>query len=111
MLQGKVNNLKESKYQDALTYLKANLKDYTELETLFMFDNPNMIESGNFIPSVMRQIYDEVGAFTEDNDLYGAFVNLLEENFDIDSNIVEVGCGVIPSVAKKIRVLKRKNFN
>lgn len=108
MLQGKVNNLKESKYQDALTYLKANLKDYTELETLFMFDNPNMIESGNFIPSVMRQIYDEVGAFTEDNDLYGAFVNLLEENFDIDSNIVEVGCGVIPSVAKKIRLKQTK---
>lgn len=105
-----INNIKQrdSKYQKVLDYLKENVKDYSEEEIMYIAANPDMIESGNFIPSVMRQIYDELGFIDKKNNLYDAFVRILDKNFDINSNIIEVGGGVIPSIAKKIR-LKQVN--
>lgn len=104
-MQQEINNIKNinyNKYDKVLKYLRENASDYTDQEILYIINNTNMIEKGNFIPSVFRQIYDELGFFNKDNDLYEAFVDLLDKNFDIDSNIVEVGGGVIPSIAKKI---------
>lgn len=98
----------DSKYQKVLDYLRENAKDYTEQEILYIARYPDMMENGSFIPSVLRQIYDEVGLFEEKNDLYNAFVDMLEKNFDIDTNIVEVGGGVIPSIAKKISLRQVK---
>lgn len=90
------------KYQKVRDYVKEHLGDYSDLEVRYLISNADMLEHTLNLPDVMRQIYDELGILDEDNNAYEAFVSLLADNFDINRNIIEVGGGVIPSVAKKI---------
>lgn len=102
----KMNKNKE--YNKVLDYLKNHLEDYSDAEINYIVNNLDILENMKFVPDVLRQIYDEVGILEDEENLYIGFVDMLEENFDIDKNIVEVGGGVIPSLAKHIS-LRQKN--
>ncbi len=58
---------------------------------------------GKFVPDLVREIYDELGLLSEDQDIYSGFMDLLTSEFDVrEKKIVEVGGGVIPRLGKRI---------
>ncbi len=60
------------------------------------------------LTDIMRQIYDEVGLLRPEQDIYAGFLEIIEDNFDLDCNIIEVGGGLIPSLAKRIALKQSK---
>lgn len=94
------------KYQKVRDYVKEHVEDYSDLEIRYLVNNADMFEHTLNLPDVMRQIYDELDILEDNKNAYGAFVSILKDNFDIDRNIIEVGGGVIPSVAKKISAMQ-----
>lgn len=99
---------KRCDYQKVVDYVTSHLEDYKEIETQYLIQNYGMFEYNKFVPDVLRQIYDEIGLLSDEDNLYLGFIKILEENFDIDSNIIEVGGGVIPSLAKHIHLKQKK---
>lgn len=83
-------------------FLRDHAKDYTLEEKEFILKNCAWGQKSSLVPDMLRQIYDELGFLDSERNIYDGFVDLLEENFDIDRNIVEIGGGKIPSLAKKI---------
>ncbi len=91
-----------------IEFLKSHLSNYTEREMIYIMNNYKLHHHAIFVPDILRQIYDEVGLLADDKNLYLGFMKILEDNFNLDSNIVEIGGGIIPSLAKHIH-LKQKN--
>lgn len=104
-------------------FLDAHLESYTDREIAYIRRNYLSLRRnpyGRYTGDVLRQIYDELDLYptiveieqtnssNTVGNMYDGFVKLLEENFDIDRDIVEVAGGVIPTLAKKI-ALKQKN--
>lgn len=65
-----------------------------------------------FIPSlelgassdILIEIYQELELSKYlRNDYYSTFIKHMQEEFEIDNNLLEVACGIIPSLANKIR--------
>ena len=57
----------------------------------------------------IREVFDQLGLIPEDQNLYIAFMNLLEKEFGLEGkNIVEVGGGILPRLARRIN-MKQKN--
>lgn len=61
-----------------------------------------------FSIDILRQIYTELGFFRDDENIYLGFIDILENNFDIDRDIIEVGCGRFPALAKIIALKQQK---
>jgi len=62
-----------------------------------------------YLKDVTREIYDELGLIPEDKNIYIAFIELIKQVFGLDNkNIVEVGGGIIPRLAERIK-LQQKN--
>ena len=61
-----------------------------------------------FPMDILRQIYTELGFFRDDENIYLGFIDILENNFDIDRDIIEVGCGRFPALAKIIALKQHK---
>ncbi|MBR2827745.1 MAG: hypothetical protein IKE70_00735 [Bacilli bacterium] len=87
-----------------MEYLKSHPNLLTEKEKeYFLSYKGNLEEDIRRYPDYFRQIFDELGFIDEDNNLYCGFINLLEEEFQIENkNIVEVGAGRIPRLGKRI---------
>lgn len=56
------------------------------------------------IPDTFRQILEEIGYYEDcpEKSGYNAFIELLDEEFGIERNIIEVGGGEIPTLGHKI---------
>lgn len=70
------------------------------------------IEDGRddvFLPDLIRELYDKFGIVSDDENIYVGFLNLLRDNFDVvDSNIIEVGGGIFPSLGRKISLMQNR---
>ena len=53
-------------------------------------------------PDILNQVYDALGMF-KDRNPYLAYLKLLEQHFDISSNILEIGGGFYPAFATHVR--------
>ena len=54
------------------------------------------------IPSDFMEIYDELGLISDKDNYYITFLNELEKIYKLNCNILEIGGGSIPSLAKRI---------
>ncbi len=97
-----------NKYKKVLEYLREHIEDYNEKEINYIINNIDILEHNNFVPDTIRQIYDETGLLDDENNIYLGFIKLIEENFNINTNIIEVGGGVIPSLAKHLCLKQKK---
>ena len=88
-------------------FLEENKHGYNDREIEYIRANWVHSLDKKFQVDILRQMYSELGFTDEENDIYHAFIKILEENFDIDTDIIEVGGGKIPSLAKRI-ALKQK---
>ena len=98
----------ELHYQ-VLKFLKDHKEDYTEEEKEMILKNYAWGKKEKaLVPDILRQIYDELDLLSPTKNIYLGFLKLIEKNFSIDGNLVELGGGRIPSLAKKI-ALQQKN--
>lgn len=57
----------------------------------------------NFSIDIISEVYQEIGVFDVVTDnIYSDFYNTLTKHFDLNRRLLEVGCGILPSFAKKI---------
>lgn len=93
----------KDKYLKVKQYIMDHMEDYTSREIQYMIENYDQGKRTRFAPDVLRQIYDTLDITPDKDNMYKGFVDLLKKNYDINCDIVEVGGGVIPVVAKHIR--------
>ena len=93
-------------------YIKENKHYYDEYEQMYLdgLDAELINRYKNDLPDITRQILEEIGYYDEkpEQSGYNAFIDLIDNEFGLEKNIVEVGSGVIPTLAHKIS-LKQKS--
>lgn len=58
---------------------------------------------GGLAIDVMSQIYEETGVYEAiGKNLYQSFLEYMQTYYDIDRNLLDVGCGFFPSFSKKV---------
>lgn len=107
-----MSTINEEEYKRRIDeFLEVHKSAYTELEREFIRKNAAWTlhnDNGFYVSSILRQVLAETNLLEDRKNMYKGFINVLEENFDIDRNIVEVAGGIIPSLAKII-ALKQKS--
>lgn len=98
---------KEEYIRRALKFVEAHKENYTDRELDYIYRYCAEAIDKPFVSDVLRQLYDEVGITDLDHNMYEAFVKVLEDNFDINRDIIEIGGGVNPSLAKKIALRQK----
>lgn len=83
----------------------GHLYDPRELE--YIRRNWQNSLNSKFNMDIIRQVHSELGLVSETDNIYCGFMKILEEHFGYDRDIIEVGGGRIPSLAKLI-ALKQK---
>ena len=96
-----LNTKNEQLAAKAIEFIEKYKDHYTQWELDFLLKNTLNMNDPR-IPDVLRQISVEVEALEEKNNMYKKFINVLEENFEIDRDILEIGGGVVPSLSKLI---------
>lgn len=87
-------------------FLKENPNLYDDEELRIIRRSILWGKKGNLTYENIRQVSDELGIVDEETNIYTGFAKLINENFDINRNVVEVGSGKLPRLAIKIRGLQ-----
>ncbi len=88
-----------------IDFVNAHAEDYTQRELDYIRTNAawGFICKEPFrVYDILRQIYSELDLIPEEQDMHQAFIKILEENFDINRDIIEVAGGIVPSLGKKL---------
>ena len=84
-------------------FVKDNKDAFTEWELMRIRDYIKRDAHDLFVPDLMREIYDELGLLTEEQDIYTGFMSLLGDAFPYrERKILEVGGGIFPRLGKRI---------
>ena len=103
-----MNTLRERKniktYKLILDYLNKYNELFDDYERDYLLKSVLRCRSKyNYNLDYLREIYDELGLIPDDNNIYIGFSNFIKKNFDIENkNILEVGGGTLPRLAKRI---------
>lgn len=64
----------------------------------------------NIAIDVMSQIYEEVGVYdVASKNLYQKFLDYMREYYDLDRNLLDVGCSFFPSFSKKVAASQKSD--
>jgi len=97
------------KVQLIVDYLKENSEAFSMVEKNTIINSIGTFDTTDKIPSVVLELYDELGILPDNKNIYKAFLKLLDEKFKIkDKNIVEVGGGNLPRLGKRIALMQDK---
>ena len=99
---------KEEYARRALKFIEAHKENYTQREYEYIRGNIAWGMDKLFVSDLLRQVYDEIGMTDPKTNMYEGFVKLLEENFDLERDIIEIGGGIVPSLAKKIALRQKE---
>jgi len=89
-------------------FLKHNIDLYDE-EELKLINRITRLGKCNCLSSEnIRQITDEIDILDDEYNIYTGFANLVNNTFDINRSVVEVGSGKLPRLSIKIRGLQTK---
>lgn len=93
-----------------LQFIKRNPGVFTKEQERFILDCTTVKTSDYIvIPDLTREVYDILDLLPPDKNVYNAFLNLLDEKFDIkNKKIVEVGGGVLARLGEKISCMQDK---
>ena len=65
------------------------------------------VHYSEFVPDLVREIYDELGFMPDDKNIYLGFIDLLKSAFPIEERkIIEIGGGILPRLGKRISALQ-----
>lgn len=93
--------------QKISSYLASHQDDYTEEEKEYIMRNYCYGMYTDFTDPLLRQIYSELNLMDDEHNIYLGFISILSKIHGIDKNIVEVGCGRLPSLAKYIALRQK----
>lgn len=95
--------------QDIIDFVDSNLEMFDSFERSFIKYYINRGKDDLFLPDLIRELYDHFDIISEDRNIYLGFLKLLRKQFEIkDSNIIEVGGGIFPTLARRINTLQDK---
>lgn len=101
-----MSTINEEEYKRRINeFLEVHKDAYTDKERDFIRKNAEWtVHSSNafYVSSILRQVLAETNLLEEHKNMYKGFLKILEEQFDINRNIVEVAGGIFPSLAKMI---------
>lgn len=85
-------------------YFRMHPNTFDEMEEEFIL---NYTKKNRFykelIPTLVRQVYDELGMLPKEDNIYIGFIKLVNDLFNIEnSKIIEVGGGVLPRLGERI---------
>jgi len=85
---------------------------YDEFEKLYL-ERLNIEMARNYrreIPDITRQVLEELGYYNNnpEQSSYEYFINLIDKEFGLEKNIVEVAGGVVPTLGHKISLKQQK---
>lgn len=92
----------EEVFDKVSVFLMEHEQDYTEEAREFILNNCLWGRRSSLVTDILRQIYDELNLLEEEENVYNQFLRTLEQSFDINTDIVEIGGGKIPTLSKKI---------
>lgn len=90
-----LNNIEKQKMLDK--YFNLYGDSYNEMQI-----NNIKEDFGIMYKDCLTQIYDALGLLNEDENPYIGFRNIIEKNFGLDINILEIGGGVYPALSYNI---------
>ena len=93
---------KEEYVQRALDFVEAHKDSYSPEEYEYIIKSINLEIGNAHAYNLLRQIYDKIGIHDPKSNMYESFLGLLDEHFGLERDIIEIGGGVIPSLAQKI---------
>ena len=93
-------------------YINKNIELYNEYEQNFLegLDLNYLKRYKKNMPDIFRQILEEIGYYEDciEESGYQAFIDLLDNEFGLEKNIIEVGGGVVPTLGHKISLRQNK---
>lgn len=82
---------------------------FTEAERSYLINNCAASYKNKLMPDLFREVYDKLDLLKDDENIYLGFIDLLDNKFDIkNKDIIEVGGGIFPQLAKKISNIQEK---
>lgn len=78
-------------------YLSKYSSGYDVSALKYIEDNFLDCIDGEFVPDILMQIYSELGIYSDENNFYLQHVNILKQNFDIKTNILDIASGFMPA--------------
>ena len=82
---------------------------FTDAERNYLINNCTLSYKDKLIPDLLREVYDKLDLIEDEENIYLGFIDLLDSEFDIkEKEIIEVGGGIFPQLAKKISKYQTK---
>ena len=96
--------INKNEYEKIVKFVISNAEMFTDYERKYILDYVLRENTKDkMIPDLIVEIYDKLGILKDDENIYLGFIDLLRENFNYqERNIIEVGGGIIPGLARKI---------
>lgn len=95
-------NEKKQFYKKFKLYMEKYGAFYSDVALAHIFNTFGTDLASNARTDIMNQIYAEIGLLPEANNIYKGFMNVLSKEHDLDCNILEIGGGFFPIMAKYI---------
>ena len=93
-------------------FVSSHSELFDPFETMYIKGYLKEVKEGRhdiFLPDLMRELFDHFQILSDDQDIYKGFVDMLQENFSMeDANILEVGGGIFPELARRISLLQNR---
>lgn len=88
-----------------LAFLKKYGKNYPETAYEYIKDWYNTTNEEADV-DIIKQIYSYTRVVDDEYDIYKGFSTLIDQNFNINSNILEVAGGFVPALANRINEIQ-----
>lgn len=89
-------------YKNFEDYMEVYGQQYSDYALEYIYNTfGNDLYSG-YIQDIMLQIYAEIDLIPEERNIYKGFIDLFKTKYSLDKNILEVGGGYFPAMAKYI---------
>lgn len=96
--------INQNEYEKIVKFVISNAEIFTDYERKCILNYALRGHTKDkMIPDLIVEVYDKLGILKDDENIYLGFIDLLRENFNYqERNIVEVGGGIIPGLARRI---------
>lgn len=90
--------------QKILEFVKTYENNYSDKMIEYIKNTLDNDINTNYRYDFMNQIYSGLDLLNKENDPYLKFIDILKKKYDISTNILEIGAGFFPALARKIDI-------
>ncbi len=90
-------------------YLDEYSGIFNEREERELFKWIKYVNAGYMLPDFVREVFDELGLFSDDKNIYLGFIEMADAAFDLKNrHILEIGGGILPRLGERISAFQDK---